>query len=620
MSFRCVLACVVLALSAGTAVAQSSLGLKTTAPLGWTEMVATPRRAVYRKELGKNESCTLRVGIAAAATPTDDAAAFIAKLQRPGETVVDGSAAEAGMKDLQGRRVIYQNAPNAPEREWREIAVAPVEKGVFLVVRSEISFKGDRPSPEAQRAAEAARAALVRGLVIAKDAGPASAPANLRKSVIENGRVYEDTTVLPFSFVYPGEWYISDDSTRFPGTLFVLLAPDLPSIDAEQTPAAQLPVVMRVQVSAHVPELQGAADATDRLRMLVKETLAERTKGKINVKDRAGFLIGAADAGLIEYALPKDDRPAREGFLVYAAVGTTIITADFSYPVEWAGEWKPFALEILNSFKVGGDAVVDHCRVEGMTFDCPLAWGMARVKTSDGSIAVAMRAADQTETLVRSIALPAGAKIDAARFDTLVRAFLSDEMKLLDAKGLADGLDIHVRGAARARRWTIAESDRATDIFGLVRGGAVHFGFVTTPAGVAGPAYGRAIDTVFSLAGEAPIDVPGPLAGALESHFRETVTFGTASIEAYDLDGKIKPETRGRLTLRPDGSATLRFQDSNGVVEKQGTYAADGKSCRLTFTDGLAMQAQIDVDAEKITTPAMATLTPRTWFLLPYAY
>ena len=29
---------------------------------------------------------------------------------------------------------------------------------------------------------------------------------------------------------------------------------------------------------------------------------------------------------------------------------------------------------------------------------------------------------------------------------------------------------------------------------------------------------------------------------------------------------------------------------------------------------------QIDVDAEKITTPAMASLTPRTWFLLPYAY
>jgi hypothetical protein len=359
----------------------------------------------------------------------------------------------------------------------------------------------------------------------------------------------------------------------------------------------------------------GAEDPWERAFRFFSESVAPAgAVAKIETPKR--FVIGGAQGGITEFTVTGDERTRRDGVALLAVSGSTTLLAIFDFTPQTAKQWRGLAYEILNTLRLDSDGGTDSVTQDGISFDYPAAWGIARVRTDDGSTAVAMRASDETEIVIRSVLLPAGREATAATLPPLMSKFLASEMGVLGEDDLADAMDVCVPGALAARRVVKIESERTLDVFAFLRGGAAHFAFISLPGGVASGAYGRAVDTVMSLRGPAALPEDELFAMLPSGHYARTLAFGTTELEAYDMNGSLKEAISGRLVLEPSGAATLWWQDAGVRAAQRGTYTADQNGGSATFAGAPGIEWQLTPGDAAITTAKPA----RHWYLLPSAH
>lgn len=602
-----------LSILAGCVSAQTVLTVKADAPLGWESRLATSRRSVFTKDLGNGKTATLRVALTSSSKSAVDASDYLAKLKHPNEAAVEGSAADVTLAGEKGRRIDWTADVGDGKKSLRSVSVAKMKNGQFLVVRCETTFAGDRLPDDAMRAFDAGRAAVTQSVALAEVPAPSAADAIAKppgKLAAAAPVVYENDRVLPFSFFHPGDWDVRDDAFQpSPGTMFAVAAA---GADDDETAASALRIALRLQVTAHVAELLGAADPDARLATIARDTINERGKIRIKSGEPPTFIVGAARGVMLEYSTQKDEREARDGICVVAAFGTSVVLADFYYPTEAAKDWRPLAIEMLNTLRVGGESRSEHVKIGQLEFDCPLAWAIAKVKTPDETPACAIRTEDGAELTLRSVDLPKGRSLGAENLDLLAKKLLVEEMALLAETALDDGGMIAIPGAVCGKRWTIEDGARATEIYAFERGGAAHFAFLSLSGGLVTPSYGRLLATIFSMTGPmAPAD--DGAARVVGGKVKQPLVLGMSSIEPYDADGKIRMESRGRLLLSPDGTATFVLNVKDQPNFRRGTYSTDSSAGRIDFADRTTLDFRWSKDGTTITTQNPS----RTWFVLP---
>ena len=582
--------------------------LRATAPQGWTVVAEASRRAVYRKDFASGESAVLRAAVSPSSKTATDAADYIAKLKRPADEMVDGSLADLSFAGIAGKKASFR-AQEGKTRTRREVAVARTTDGSFVVVRTDLGFEGEQPSGDALLGTDAAMKEVLRSLTVAMgppEKLPETRPAPRGALATLRPQIYRSTTILPVQFRYPDGWYVNHDDGFVPGSLFVLATPL--AEEAQTSPLEDLATTLRIQAVSHVSELTGADDGLDRALAFARESLDGEFRGATWTEPRT-FVLGGSRAAILEFS---STDAGKAGLLLVTVAETAAITAEFAYPIAQAKDWKLLAYEILNTLNVTSDGGFDRCAESGIEFECPISWGAAKVKTDDGSIAVAMRAADGTEVTARSIALPAEKSIDAAAFKALAKQFLVEEMKLASPAEVDAMQPVTVPGAEFSGRFVKVDGERTLDVFAMVRGGAAHFAFVACPDGIQTAAYGKALRTVMSFSGAAVPKEVDLLAVNEQGFFTHPIAFGKTPLAAYDRNGNLRTWETDRIRFATDGRATLFGEDDFGPIVRPGTYKVEGEKIVISFEGGAAIDAQLSADEAKLTT----TSPSRTWFVV----